>query len=64
MGLLRTVDNSPGALAEELAAAKAAWQEKRQSVIDRAVARQQAIAETQAELAAEQTALEGVVKDA
>lgn len=63
MSLLRK-DNTPGGLAVELAAAKQAWEDKRSEIIDRAVARTEAIEITQDELAREKTALNNVVTEA
>lgn len=57
-------DNTPGGLAAELADAREAFAAKRDSVIERAVTRQEQIAALQAELAREQSALEGVKQDA
>jgi hypothetical protein len=54
----------PNALASELADARQAYVATRYSVIDRAVARQDAIAETVADLESEDAVLDAIVQDA
>jgi hypothetical protein len=62
--LTRKTDETPGALAAELADARVAFETVRANIIDRGVARQQAINEMILELEDEEAALAGVVADA
>lgn len=62
--LTRKADDTPGGLASELAAARQTYEAVRAEVIDRGVARQQAVSAMIEELRNEEAALENVIQDA
>lgn len=65
MKVIRPVDKAaPGQLASDLEKARVTYENARQDVISRGAARQQELANLQAEIAAEQTQVEQVLTDA